>query len=767
MLKSAQAGKPVNLEDMPPPVFIKENQASSVKDTTPTMGKPRPPPPQVKPSPKPPPNLINLDDPEFDEFNFDEEELASLATSIKDDRHQSQAHSDTSIGVKSDSKPSPHKQPATSSVNRMQTNPSAQAKPVPKPHPKPQPPPMAPGGLIDLDDPEFDEFNLTDDDIAAMAEAMVDDRDAKKQKLEKSPTSYPPPPPPSSVSRSPVGASMSPSSFSHSSSPQTPLARPSPNARKPAPVVPPQPTKSLPATLTKPVSAGSDKSTLRAMFAERKDQYLKAAKALKEPTKVREYKLIAARFSRVIKAVDAGDPLNLHEMPGPPPGYTSRFHIDVTQFSASAPSPSSSQEKPRAPPDQGQSSNGRGGEASVSAQELDVPPNPEIPVPKTTLEALEQRLAKYKAGQKSAEEKGEGSKARRMGRIVKQYEAAIRDTKTGKPHDFDELPTPPGYPPIPATGGGRVRPNVPLPTQSLPASHSRTAASPGATGGGTAAPSISQNQIAFVERRMSELRTAARQEQAKGDKEKALYYVKMMKGLENMIKAARSGLPVNLEQVPPSPFANLSETKPSVDVMSHLRPAEEKDAATFELIIKQLEKQLDICQRNSDTYKKIGSNASAIEYENMAQNCEKELLALKGIQTRGYGPPKFSLELRKLTIVHSNAHLSSSVCEVEIARVINLTCPPKYEEKDMNVYMEVEFPYPADSSPKKSTECEHKTCSPEFKDQPLVFDIDRKHHRSMLRVFKRTPLKCTLWHHHRLKKDVFLGEERWRGEGVG
>ena len=59
----------------------------------------------------------------------------------------------------------------------------------------------------------------------------------------------------------------------------------------------------------------------------------------------------------------------------------------------------------------------------------------------------------------------------------------------------------------------------------------------------------------------------------------------------------------------------------------------------------------------ADTYKKMGSSASAIEYENTSQNAQRELLALKGIQGEGYGPPKFSLETRTLTVIHSNAHL--------------------------------------------------------------------------------------------------------------
>ena len=42
-----------------------------------------------------------------------------------------------------------------------------------------------------------------------------------------------------------------------------------------------------------------------------------------------------------------------------------------------------------------------------------------------------------------------------MGRIVKQYEDAIKTVKAGKSIDFSELPTPPGFPPIPVGGAAQ------------------------------------------------------------------------------------------------------------------------------------------------------------------------------------------------------------------------------------------------------------------------------------------------------------------------
>ena len=81
--------------------------------------------------------------------------------------------------------------------------------------------------------------------------------------------------------------------------------------------------------------------------------------------------------------------------------------------------------------------------------------DPAIPIPKSPKEALEQRLSKYQSNVESAKKKGSDSKARRMGRSVKQYEDALKALRAGKRVDFGELPTPPGYPPIPVSGGSK------------------------------------------------------------------------------------------------------------------------------------------------------------------------------------------------------------------------------------------------------------------------------------------------------------------------
>ena len=55
-----------------------------------------------------------------------------------------------------------------------------------------------------------------------------------------------------------------------------------------------------------------------------------------------------------------------------------------------------------------------------------------------------QRLEVYQKQKTKAEEEQNSSKARRMGRIVKQYHEAIKDHQKGKPIPVEDLPTPPG-----------------------------------------------------------------------------------------------------------------------------------------------------------------------------------------------------------------------------------------------------------------------------------------------------------------------------------
>lgn len=63
-----------------------------------------------------------------------------------------------------------------------------------------------------------------------------------------------------------------------------------------------------------------------------------------------------------------------------------------------------------------------------------------------------------------------------------------------------------------------------------------------------------------------------------------------------------------------------------------MEKAEEGDEETFELIEQQLQEQKDICSENAAIYEKLGNIGAAAQYKNMADTCQRDLLAIKGIR---------------------------------------------------------------------------------------------------------------------------------------
>ena len=463
--RDAHSGKPFNVDDLPPVIAVV---------ATPTRA---PPIVAPRPAPKPvggnkPDNLIDLDDPEFDEFNLSEEDMAAMMGNFMDDRKQS---SQPSVSVTPTVKATPPPTAAKPTVSKPVPPPVA-----PKTTPTKPPPSNRPPGLIDLDTPEFAEFDLTDEDLSILA-AQMD--------------------------------SMSKNSLT------TPPKEPT--------------TRSLPAKLPqKPVgvSGGVTKEQVKLVLTERKEQYMSVMKSAKSKGDARgqkQYGTVAVQFERALKSLEQDTPIDLNGIPPPPPGCVSKYNYDVTQYK---PASTGSTVSPTA------SATSSTVSSSVQQSSSDTGVDQSIPVPKTPLEALEQRLEKYKQGLKSAQEKGESSRVRRTNRIIKQYEDAIKLSKAGKPVDYDELPTPPGYPPIPAAPAKRT---APKPVQSLPASVPQMKLK----------ASVNDKQVQLLKQRGAEFQKAAREAKAKGDTETALKYIRYFKGIGQMLSAAESGMPIDMTQV--------------------------------------------------------------------------------------------------------------------------------------------------------------------------------------------------------------------------
>ena len=201
----------------------------------------------------------------------------------------------------------------------------------------------------------------------------------------------------------------------------------------------------------------------------------------------------------------------------------------------------------------------------------DIPPaNPEVfgapPAPKSAEEALQQRLAKYRQDESKAKAEGNSSRARRLGRICKQYKEAIGLHKKGKlAMVVADLPCPPGFGPIPLAEA--TQPSAA--SSAEPGAVKRPAPQPAAPVGSKAtAPTatakkpltLQEKQLQELQKRQNQFKAAALTAKKAGQIEQAKEYLRKAKGFDSLIDAAKSGLPVDFKTLPVPPQAVKGKT---------------------------------------------------------------------------------------------------------------------------------------------------------------------------------------------------------------
>lgn len=137
---------------------------------------------------------------------------------------------------------------------------------------------------------------------------------------------------------------------------------------------------------------------------------------------------------------------------------------------------------------------------------------------------------------------------------------AIRMQKAGRPVAFDELPTPPGFAPIPIPAQNQpekpaqppvvARPAAPAPTPSSTADDEPPQKpSPSKSPIKHSNTSVMGKTIEILIERHREFKEAAIEAKKAGDLEKAKEYLRTFKGIENLLNVAKGGLPVDLSSV--------------------------------------------------------------------------------------------------------------------------------------------------------------------------------------------------------------------------
>lgn len=173
-----------------------------------------------------------------------------------------------------------------------------------------------------------------------------------------------------------------------------------------------------------------------ALLSKRQQEYKNAALAWKKAGNMEEamrHVKVAKQFDIVIAAINAGEAIDLSDMPPTPTGPS--VSASVSPASPSCVEREEVEVQRRAEPDTpAPMKNDRATEQRYGMEDIEG--------------ALKERLDVYKRTKEIAENEGNSSKARRYGRICKQFEEAIKLHARGKPVPLDELPVPPGFSPL-------------------------------------------------------------------------------------------------------------------------------------------------------------------------------------------------------------------------------------------------------------------------------------------------------------------------------
>ncbi|XP_071485930.1 coiled-coil and C2 domain-containing protein 1-like [Diadema antillarum] len=525
-------------------------------------------------------------------------------------------------------------------------------------------------------------------------------------------------------------------------------AQPPPQENVPAPAAS-QPTSAREQAEPSPSQSKQRDESLQQMLCVRRDQYKMAAvlaKRANDMATAAEYLKISKQFEAVIGAVEAGEEVDLSDMPPPPPS--------APKTNASAPAPG------QAPPSQAPvaaprpPAEGGGGGGGGYAQ------------PKTDLEAMLQRRERYSSMAQQAKEAQNDSKARRIGRIVKQYDDAIRKQKLGKPVDLSELAALPEFPPFPSQSGGEQAPPQVVHTVAGGASApvaARPPAAGGPSGQGTGAShqassrqqrpensvsakrpqsakeSMNQRNIAILKSKIAQFKLLALAAKRKGDMYEAKRLLKIAKEIEPMLAAAEGGLPVNMASIPKLP---VEESVSSVSPPASPEPVEGFEVVgdaqdIYSRLIATLQKQIDICAKNAEIYGKLGNIKSVNRFKEYQEHCQQDLDVLVSKQSRGEPIPRHHYEQRTLPSVRVFPDIKDSEAEITIIQGTMLHCPS--DAKDIDTYIKAEFPYPSDEPQGHKTGWAKGAENPAY-NSTFTVDIGRGS-RAFSSVVKRKALK--------------------------
>ncbi|KAL5251485.1 hypothetical protein ACHWQZ_G016999 [Mnemiopsis leidyi] len=377
-----------------------------------------------------------------------------------------------------------------------------------------------------------------------------------------------------------------------------------------------------------------------------------------------------------------------------------------------------------------------------------------------TLAELHQRMLFLTDAAEKAKAQGNGSKARRMMRLIEQHQQFVKDVKSRKPIDMSAIPDLPGFEAVPVPDYMRAK----RPAPAAPQARGPAPAASQVSVKDQLKQSTADKNMEILLTRQAEYKQEALKLYKEGDQVGAKKYLAQAKGFDQMIEACKKGLPVEMSKIPPSlsapPERRVLSRQNTLPHMSgeviNMGPSSGDVEEIFNQLVSDLEHQIELCKKNATTFQKLGDLPSAKHYAQLFQNQSKDLANLKGIYKQKKGLPPYRYEGCKFPVLNSSPELSDREAEVVIVRCLNVPVPQGWKPEDLKVYVTWEFTI-QDKTAKGQTKSYKKGINPDIFEQFRV-DIGDRTARSFARAIKRGSCKFTAWYERGfLKKPGELG----------
>ncbi|KAG8228410.1 hypothetical protein J437_LFUL003883, partial [Ladona fulva] len=253
-------------------------------------------------------------------------------------------------------------------------------------------------------------------------------------------------------------------------------------------------------------------------------------------------------------------------------------------------------------------------------------------------------------------------------------------------------------------------------------------------------------------KRQAVFKKAALEAKKKGDLAQAREYLRIAKGIDPLIEASRSGLPVDMSTLPLPPEEKTALLETDFDFVTSEDCIPGSVSEVYEKLEENLLKQITMCISTRDHFRAIGDVGSGNRFDQLALDSKKDLdavraaamshkLELAKVEASGIPynapPPRFHYETRSFSIVKCNTDLSDNDVELSVIRGINYNLTNGAE-----TYVRYEFPFPTDY-PQKDRTVSAKDNNPSYEHNVML--TMQRSSRACQRVFKRQAVKLEVW----------------------